>query len=196
MQELSRIIGASCHSLLNGLDDDAVREITANSGLSRVMVREVVRGMGASWSAEAIARMVAAEFPDPGVLDGFVADGSTDPPPRSITATAPALTLLIGSGAVPGVTVTAMIRALVVKSAVLAKPGAGDTALTTRFTRELFRTDPRVGAAAAVRCWPGGRGGVGRLGAGALRRSRPGRHLRQRPHHRVRSRTHPPPRPA
>ena len=90
-------------------------------------------------------------FPTRGCWTDFVSGGA-----RAIRAAGPGLTLHLGAGTVPGVTVTSMIRALLVKSAVLAKPGAGDVALTVRFARELQRIDARVGAAVAVQYWPGG----------------------------------------
>ena len=66
------------------------------------------------------------------------------------------MTLHFGAGSVPGVTVTSMIRALLVRSAVLVKPGAGDIALTVRFALHLHRADPRLARAVAVQYWPGG----------------------------------------
>jgi hypothetical protein len=49
-----------------------------------------------------------------------------------------------------------MIRALMVKSPVLAKPGAGDIVLTRLFARELHRADDRLRRAVALQYWPGG----------------------------------------
>ena len=77
-------------------------------------------------------------------------------PRRRVRAAAPAVTLHFGAGSVPGVTVTSMIRALLVRSTVLVKPGAGDIALTVRFARLLHRADPRLARAVAVQYWPGG----------------------------------------
>ncbi len=82
-------------------------------------------------------------------------------PRRHIRAAGPPVTLHFGAGSVPGVTVTSMIRALLVRSAVLVKPGAGDIALTVRFARLLHRADPRVARAVAVQYWPGGAPGWG-----------------------------------
>ncbi len=149
--ELVSLLGAVGERFVRTLDDDAVAETAANSGLSRAMTREALAGMAASWTTDALDRLVRAEFPDPRVLDGFVAEGD-----RAVHAAAPGVTLHFGAGSVPGVTVTSMIRALLVKSPVLVKPGAGEAALATRFARELHRADPRLRAAVAVRYWPGG----------------------------------------
>ncbi len=149
--ELVEILGAGGEALIGDLDGDAVRLVAANARMSPAMVAEIVDGMAASWNGDALRRLVEAEFADPRVLDGFVAEGG-----RAVRAAGPGLALHLGAGAVPGVTVTAMIRALLVKSAVLAKPGAGDVVLARRFARTLQRIDARVGAAVAVQYWPGG----------------------------------------
>lgn len=149
--DLITLLGSVGERFTRSLDDAAVAEIAANSGLSPAMTREILTGMAASWTTDALDRLVRAEFPDPRVLDGFVAEAG-----RAVHATAPGVTLHFGAGSVPGVTVTSMLRALLVKSPVLVKPGAGDVALTTRFARELHRSDPRLAAAVAVHYWPGG----------------------------------------
>ncbi len=149
--ERVEILGRAGEGFLTGLDGKGLQQVAENAGLSREMTAEVVEGMARSWSTGALERLVRSEFPDARVLDGFAPGGG-----RAITATSPGITLHLGAGTVPGVTVTSMIRALLVKSPVLAKPGAGDVALTTQFARHLGRVDPRLGAAVAVQYWPGG----------------------------------------
>lgn len=149
--DLVPLLGSVGEHFTRILDDAAIAPIAANSRLSPAMTRETLDGMAASWTTAALDRLVRAEFPDPRVLDGFVDEGG-----RAVRAAAPGITLHFGAGSVPGVTVTSMLRALLVKSSVLVKPGAGDAALTTRFARELHRADPRLAAAVAVHYWPGG----------------------------------------
>ncbi|MXX56972.1 MAG: hypothetical protein F4106_10980 [Gemmatimonadetes bacterium] len=149
--EMVELLGGATDALVSGLDGDAVGHVAANAGMSTAMAAQILDGMAVSWNGETLRHLVAAEFADPRVLDGFVSGGA-----RAIRAAGPGLTLHLGAGTVPGVTVTSMIRALLVKSAVLAKPGAGDVALTVRFAREVQRIDARVGAAVAVQYWPGG----------------------------------------
>lgn len=165
-RDLAAILGAVGERLAAGLDERIVMAIAANAGLTAPMAGVVARGMAESWTTESLMRLLHAEFPDPAVLDGFVADGpiaadpATDSPTgvtgREVTAAAPGVTLHIGAGSVPGVTVTSMIRALMVKSPVLAKPGAGDIVLTRLFARELHRADDRLRHAVAMQYWPGG----------------------------------------
>lgn len=150
-RELIAALGQAGESFVNSIGDNGLWRIAQNAELSREMTAEVVSGMAATWSTEALEGLVYAEFPDPRVLDGFVPDNE-----RLVSATAPGITLHLGAGSVPGVTVMSIIRALLVKSPVLAKPGAGDVALTAAFARHLGRLDPRLGAAAAVQYWPGG----------------------------------------
>ena len=151
--DLITLLGSVGERFARTLDDSTIAEIAGNSGLSPAMTRETLAGMAASWTTGALDRLVRAEFPDPRVLDEFVAEGV-----RAVRATSPGVTLHFGAGSVPGVTVTSMLRALLVKSPVLVKPGAGDVVLTTRFARELHRADPRLAAAVAVHYWPGGTG--------------------------------------
>lgn len=151
VRQIATALASAAGALVRQLDDDALREVAANAALSTAMAREVVEGVAEAWTPRALDRLLRAEFPDPRALDGFTPDGH-----RAVRAAAPGTTLHIGSGTVPGATVTSMIRALLVKSAVLAKPGAGDVALSVRFARALREADPLVGAAAAVHYWPGG----------------------------------------
>ena len=150
-QDLIAILGSVGERFVHTLDEEAIAEVAANAGLSPPMTREVLAGMAASWTTDALTRLVRAEFRDPRVLDGFVREDG-----REVRAAAPGVTLHFGAGSVPGVTITSMLRALLVRSPVLVKPGAGDAVLTTRFARELHRADPRIAAAVAVHYWPGG----------------------------------------
>ncbi len=165
-RDLASILGAAGERVAAGLDERIVMAIAANAGLTAPMAGVVARGMAESWTTESLMLLLHAEFPDPAVLDGFVAAGPTADAPtadsptavtaREVTAAAPGVTLHIGAGSVPGVTVTSMIRALMVKSPVLAKPGAGDVVLTRLFARELHRADDRLRHAVAMQYWPGG----------------------------------------
>lgn len=149
--DLANVLGAVGERFGAGLADRVVAEVAANAGLTPAMARVSVRGMADTWATESLHRLLRSEFPDPAVLDRFVEGAG-----RETRAAAPGVTLHIGAGSVPGVTVTSIIRALLVKSPVLAKPGAGDIALTTRFARELHRADDRLRGALAVQYWPGG----------------------------------------
>ena len=154
--EIARTLGRAARRLRQELDEGGPsgatwREVAANARLSAPMIREVVTEMSRSWSGVALARLVRAEFPDPNVLDGFATDGG-----RRVRASGHPFVVHVGAGSVPGLTIGSICRSLVVKSAVLAKPGAGDVALTVRFARILADADPALAAAVAVQYWPGG----------------------------------------
>ncbi len=156
IRELTTLLGHLCQRFLNRLDDGAVEQAAANAGISAAMMRAILDGMSASWNDTALRRLVDAEFPEAGVLDGFVRVKG-----RMVRAAAPGHTVILGAGTVPGVTITSMIRALLVRSAVLAKPGIGDVALTVRFAREAAAVSDRLRGAVAVQYWPGGGKGWG-----------------------------------
>ena len=149
--DLITLLGAAGERFPDTLDEKTIALVAANAGLSPPMTREVLAGMAASWTTEALSRLVRAEFPDPRVLDEFA-----DEDGREVRAAGPGVTLHLGAGSVPGVTITSMLRALLVRSPLLVKPGAGDAVLSTLFARELHRADPRLAAAVAVLYWPGG----------------------------------------
>jgi len=151
--EVAATLGAVADDFVRGLDDSAIQEIAANAALSPAMTREVVKRMAKSWTPQALQRLVEAEFPNPRVLDAFASENDGL---RAVRASGSGVILVVGAGTVPGVAVSSLIRGLLVKSAVLLKPGAGDVVFTARFVRALLAADPRLGSAAAVHYWPGG----------------------------------------
>ena len=130
----------------------AIDLLVPTAGISKEMATEVLIGMARGWTAERLTELLEREFRDPGVLDGFRRlDGG-----RSVRASGPLLTFHVGAGTVPGVSVTSMIRALLVKSAVLLKPGLGDVVLPVLFAEALAEEAPELSDAVAVTYWPGG----------------------------------------
>lgn len=157
VSEIAGVLDKAARRFMAELDDGvprgaAYREAAANASLSAPMVREVVKEMAGSWTGSSMGRLVDADFRDARALDGFVNGAG-----RQLRASGHGLVVHVGAGSVPGLTIGSICRALLVKSAVLAKPGAGDVALTVRFARVLAETDPEAGAALAVQYWPGGR---------------------------------------
>lgn len=133
---------------------EAMELVRENAGLSPAMSWEVVRGMARDWTRERIGELVRAEFPDPGVLDGF----RSAPGGGRTRAMGPRLIVHVGAGTVPGVSVTSLLRALLVKTPVLVKPGRSDAVLPVLFARALADDDPELARALAVVYWPGGEG--------------------------------------
>lgn len=136
------------------LRQEAMELVRENAGLSSAMSWEVIQGMARDWTRERIRRLVEAEFPDPAVLDGF----RPAPGGGKTRALGPGLVVHVGAGNVPGVAVSSLIRALVVKSPILVKPGRTDAVLPVLFARTLGEADPELARALAVLYWHGGEG--------------------------------------
>ena len=152
--DLVEILGSVGEGLLGGPNADTIELIAQEADLSVQMTEAVLEGMAPSWSRDGLARLLAADLAAPRSLESFAEADN-----RRIRALAPGVTLHFGAGSVPGLTATSMLRALLARSPVLVKPGAGDIVLTAIFARALQRADPRLADAVAVLYWPGGAGG-------------------------------------
>lgn len=132
----------------------ALEGIESLGGFSGPMAEEILTRMARDWTRPFLEALLHAEFPDPTVLDGFR-------PSRlggEVRAQGYPLSFHLGAGTVPGVATTSMIRSLLVKSAVLLKPGREDVPLSVLFARALEEADPQVGGAVAVAYWPRSQG--------------------------------------
>jgi hypothetical protein len=160
--DLAKLLGSVGERFLQEGDPlraEALARVPGEAGLSSAMVSRVVDGMARDWTTDRLATLLQWEFPDPSVLDGFVAQpgqGEVVGGSRRLRALGDGVALHIGAGSVPGVCATSLIRSLLVKTPVLVKPGGGDRALTELFLRGLREADPAVGAAGEVVYWPAG----------------------------------------
>lgn len=128
----------------------ALEAMGPHAGFSGPMSTAVLDGMARDWTRPRLEALLRSEFPDPEVLDGF----RPNPAGGELRAAGYPLTFHLGAGTVPGVGTTSLIRGLLVKSAVLLKPGRGDVVLPVLFARGLMEVDPEVGAGVAVLYWP------------------------------------------
>lgn len=144
-------VGARFLDVEDPLRARALQLLPATSGLSAEMAAAVLDGMASDWTPEGMARVVAADFPDPRVLDAFVEAGG-----GRLRALGPELCIQIVSGSVPGVGATALLRSLLVKAPTFVKPGKGDIVLPVLLAEALREADEELGAALAVMYWPGG----------------------------------------
>ncbi|MCI0432474.1 MAG: hypothetical protein L0271_02325 [Gemmatimonadetes bacterium] len=138
--------------------DEATRgrtldDLAAITGYSAAMARLVVQRMAEDWRLPALERLLGAELDGGRALDTFVPG-----PGRSVRslAVSPPLTVHILAGNVPGVAITSIVRALLVRSAVLAKPAAGEPLLAPLFARTLEQIDPALAGCLRVVYWAGG----------------------------------------
>jgi hypothetical protein len=132
---------------------EAERLLHAVGGHSPEMARLILDGMASGWRAEPLHRLVARELGDGAALDGF----QRVPGGGALTrAYGPELTTHVFSGNVPGVAVTSLVRALLVRSASLGKTAATEPVLPVLFCRAVAEADAGVGACLAVLSWEGG----------------------------------------
>ena len=163
-RDVARLLGSVGARFLEPADplrEEALRLLPPSAGISREMARAVLDGMAADWQAPRLQRLLDEELDGGAPLDGFVDRGQ-----RRVRALGRALTVHVCAGTVPGVSVTSLVRALLVKSAVLLKPGRGDEVLPVLFRRGLEEAAPGLAPACAVLYWPGGGGELERVALG------------------------------
>lgn len=131
---------------------EADRLLQAATGYSEAMATLVIERMAADWRAGPTQRLLRAELGDAGVLDGFVPAGEG----RHTRAYGPRLAFHVFAGNVPGVAVTSLVRALLVKTPSLGKLASGQPILPVLFARALDSVDPALARALAITYWPGG----------------------------------------
>lgn len=129
----------------------AEQQLPAITGYSEPMIRTVLDRMAADWRAGELENLLKSQFNEPSVLDGFRRVGRW-----ATFAMGPDLITHIFSGNVPGVAITSLIRALLVKSASLGKSAAGEPLMPALFAHAVSEADPEVGRCIAVTYWPGG----------------------------------------
>jgi hypothetical protein len=153
-RDVLEALGAAGARFLDPADPirtEALEQLPESSGLSPAMCRVVLDGMARDWTAERLEALVTAELGSPSVLDGFVVAG-----PRRARAMGPSLAVQVVAGGVPGVSVTALLRSLLVKGPTLLKPGRGDLVLPTLFARAIAALDASLADSLGVAYWPGG----------------------------------------
>lgn len=139
---------------------EAEERLPAATGYAPAMIRLVLDRMAADWRADALDRVLRADLGGAAAVDGFrprrpreAEDGEGGIQKAAI---GPRLVFHVFSGNVPGVAVTSLVRALLVKAPSLGKLAAGEPVLPVLFARALAEADAAIGEAVAVTYWPGG----------------------------------------
>ena len=135
----------------------ALEIMVPTAGISIEMAETILAGMSAGWTKTKLTELLEREFRIPAILDGFQRIDSG----RSQMASGFTFNLTVGSGTVPGVGVTALIRALLLKSSILIKPGLGDVALPVLFARALKEESEVFEKCLAVAYWDGAKEKIG-----------------------------------
>lgn len=134
------------------LRHEAAKHLPALTGYSPEMVAAVLEGMAREWTSGALERLLAAELPDRDVLYDFSPRAGV---PGLTRAFPPRLVTHVFSGNVPGVAVTSLVRALLLRAPSLGKTAATEPVVPVLFARAVAEADPLAGRALAVAWWPG-----------------------------------------
>jgi len=132
---------------------EAERLLPLVTGYAEAAIRKGLSGYLATFRAENLSRLLAEEFQDPLVLDGF------RPRPQHggfTRAYGPRLTTHVFSGNVPGLPAQSLTSALLVKSASLGKVASDEPVFAALFAQSVREVDPRLADCLAITYWPGG----------------------------------------
>ena len=129
----------------------ALAALNAITGLSPAMARYTLERACDDWTASALEELIAAEFGGPDAIDRFTQRGTA-----RARIVSPALAFHVFSGNVPGVSITSLVRSLLVRTPVLGKTASHEPVLAPLFARMLAREDAVLGDCVAVTWWSGG----------------------------------------
>jgi len=130
----------------------ARRDIVAATGFSPEAVDRSLDVELGNYRAETLNRVLRRELGDPTVLDTF----REDPELGGFTlAVGPRVTTVVCSGNVPGLPALSIVRALLVKSAVILKVASGEPSFAAHFLRSVAEVNPLLADAVVVTYWPG-----------------------------------------
>lgn len=128
----------------------SLERVVAATGFSPEAVERSFDVELRNYRADSLWRTLRRELGDPAVLDGFVHNADLAGRGRAI---GPGITLTVFTGNVPGLPALSIVRALLVKSAVLAKVASGEPTFAAAFTRTLAEEDARLSDALAITYW-------------------------------------------
>jgi hypothetical protein len=132
----------------------AARELLpAVTGYSLATVEDILQHMTNDWRADSLRTLLRSEFGAASSVDEPIRDLHTG---RLLLMRGPQLAFQIFSGNVPGVAVTSLVRALLVKAASLGKTASGEPVLPIIFMQALAAIAPQFAECIAITYWPGG----------------------------------------
>ena len=155
VSRIIRAVDAAARRLLDPAEPERIavlQSLHSISGFSPPMAEHLLDRAAQDWLAPQLETLVREELGGPAAVESFI----RTPSGRRLRVVPPPLGLHVFAGNVPGVGVTSVVRALLVRSAVLGKSAAAEPTLTAAFARLLAAADPDIGACVAVTYWPGG----------------------------------------
>jgi len=164
-QARTRLHARSVDSIIDVIDSVARRlldrsdpvRVTADTalpaltGYSGPMIEHILDSMAADWRRPALERLLEAELGGADILDRPVERRG-----RRMMATPYPVVLHVLSGNIPGVGVTSMVRALLVRASSFGKTAAGEPLLPVLFAQAVAEQDGTIGDALAAAYWRGG----------------------------------------
>jgi hypothetical protein len=133
----------------------AVAALEAAGGWPPRTAEELLASHAIGWTEDSLMSILRGELRDPALLDGPQPDGGSAG--RRRQAIGPPALFLVLAGNVPGIAVTAVLRGLLVRSAVLCKLPQDEPDLVGLFARALDEEDPALAATIAATWWPADR---------------------------------------
>ncbi len=127
----------------------ATEALATRYRVPRSSIVEVLEAAFSSWTRDSLEGWVTGELGALGVLDEFVANGSS-----SRLAVGPELVVAVAAHGVPTTPITDIMSALLVKAPVWLKPASETDDLTARFAASMADDDPELAAAVVVSAWP------------------------------------------
>lgn len=159
LDEIVEAIDRVAERLLDPADElrrTAEAALPIVTGSSAGMIRHILDRMAADWRRPRLEALLASEFPDRSVLDRWVDRPAGPDEATRVMAVGPRLSTHFFSGNIPGIAVTSLIRALLVRSAALGKTAVGEPVLPALFAGAVAEVDPGIGRCLAITYWPGG----------------------------------------
>lgn len=126
------------------------RRITSATGFSPEAVDRSLDVELANYRRATLMATLRRELGDPEVLDGFRRNRELGGHTRAL---GPRITAVVLTGNVPGLPALSMIRALLVKSAVIAKVASGEPTFAAAFVATLGEVEPVLADAVVVSYW-------------------------------------------
>lgn len=124
--------------------------VVASTGFSPEAVERSFDVELANYRAAALRRLMRRELGCPEAVDGFQHDEALG---GKTVAVGPRITLALFTGNVPGLPALSLVRALLVKSAVIAKVASGEPTFAAHFAQALAEEEPVLGAALLITYW-------------------------------------------